>query len=81
MGFKYPIRIHAKKRKHAKKGMMMQTFQSRNLKMTTCLMNCSKGRKHARVRGDKRLHVTMKCCWKQKVLFSTHTKTSKRKGQ
>jgi hypothetical protein len=46
-----------------------------------CLMNCSNKRKHKRIGGGKRSHATLKCCWKEKVLLSTHAKGSKQKGR
>ncbi len=30
--------------------------------------------------GGKKLHVALKCCYKTKVLLSTHVKASKNKG-
>jgi hypothetical protein len=44
-----------------------------------CLMNCSKGKGHACVRGSKKSHVSSKCCWKGKVLLLDHVNALKRK--
>jgi hypothetical protein len=38
-------------------------------------MSCSKGRRHAHVKGGKKLHVALKCYYKGKVLLSTHEGT------
>jgi hypothetical protein len=45
-----------------------------------CRMSCSKRGRHACARGSRRSHVALRCCWKRKVLLSTHIKASKRKG-
>lgn len=46
-------------------------------------MNCSKGKRYARVGGSKKSHVAccvaLRCCWIMKVLLLVHDKTSKRK--
>jgi len=42
-------------------------------------MNYSKEGGHIRVRGNKRLHVALRCCWKMKVLL-TCAKALKNKG-
>ncbi len=44
-----------------------------------CPMNCSKGGRHAHVGVSRRLHATLKCCWKRKVL-STCAKALTKKG-
>jgi len=46
-----------------------------------CPINCSNGRKHTLVGGGRRSHATLKCCWKENLLVSTHSKASKRKGR
>jgi hypothetical protein len=46
-----------------------------------CPMNCSKGKRHVRVGDGKRLQVTLRCCWKGKMLLSTCVKASRRKGR
>jgi hypothetical protein len=75
MGFKYPIE------KHVRKGMMVRTFLDGSWSWTICYpMNYSNGRRHAQVWGSKRSHVTLRCCWKKKMLLLIHTKASRRKG-
>jgi hypothetical protein len=46
-----------------------------------CPMKCSNERRHAQTRDNKRSHAILKCCWKGKVLLSTHVNASRRKGQ
>jgi len=43
-------------------------------------MSCLKRGKDIHAKGDKRLHATLRWCWKGKVLFSTCTKALRRKG-
>ncbi len=43
-------------------------------------MNYSKGGRHMCARGSKRSHVALRCCWKGKLLLSTHIKTLRTKG-
>jgi hypothetical protein len=43
-------------------------------------MNCFKKRRPTWVGGDKRSHVTLKCCWNKKVLLSTCVKASNKEG-
>ncbi len=45
-----------------------------------CSMSCSNGGKHAWVRGDRRSHAALRCCWKRNVLLLTCAKASRRKG-
>ncbi len=45
-----------------------------------CPMNYSNERKHAQTKSSRRSHVSLRCCWKRKVLLSTHVKASRRKG-
>jgi len=48
---------------------------------TICyLLSCSNKGKHAWVGGGRKSHVTLKCCWKGKVLLSTCVETSRSKG-
>jgi hypothetical protein len=44
-----------------------------------CLMDYSKEKKHGHVKASRRSQVTLKCCWKWKVLLLTRAKASKRK--
>jgi len=39
-----------------------------------------KGRICVCVKGSRRSHVVLRCCWKRKVLLSTRTKASRKKG-
>jgi hypothetical protein len=74
IGFIYPIE------EHAKKGMMMQTLQNGILKLNHLLPNeLFNGRKTCTCWGSKRLQATLSCCWKRKVLLSTHVKVSRKK--
>ncbi len=48
---------------------------------TICyMMSYSNGGKHAWVRGNKRSHATLKCCWKENLLLPTRVNASKKKG-
>jgi hypothetical protein len=66
--------------------MLEKVWRFRHFKMEfwswtiCCSMNCLNQSKHAWIRGGKRSHVTLRCCWKWKVLLSTHVKVSRRKG-
>jgi hypothetical protein len=65
--------------------MLEKVWSCKHFKMESwrwticCLICCSKGRKHVHVLGNRRPHVALRCCWKRKVLLSTHAKASRRK--
>lgn len=43
-------------------------------------MSCSNKKRYARVGGHMKSHAALSCCWKRKMLLSTHATASKRKG-
>jgi hypothetical protein len=64
----------------SKKVWWCKHFEMEYWSRTICwLMSCSKRKRHACVGGNKRLHVSSKCCWKKNVLLD-HVKALKRKG-
>jgi hypothetical protein len=44
-----------------------------------CLMSYSNKGKHVQIVVSRKSHIALKCCWKRKVLLSTHAKASRRK--
>jgi len=40
-------------------------------------MSCLKGGRHVHARGDRKSHVSLKCCWKMKVLLLICAKVSR----
>jgi hypothetical protein len=74
--------LQVSRQKHVKKGMMVQTFRNGILKMNHLLFNeLFKRRDTTCSGGSRRSHVALRCCWKGKVLLSTHTKASRKKGR
>jgi hypothetical protein len=67
--------------KHTKKGYDGAEALKWNLEVKPffTLMNCSNKGRHARIGGNKRSHVALKCCWKRKMLLSICVKALRRK--
>jgi len=67
------------------KSMLKRVWWCKRSKMESwsqticCLMRCSKGRRHANVKGGRRSQATLRCCWKGKVLLSICVKALRRK--